>query len=128
MKTLLILAVLAATVLPAAAQNVPIMAGGNLEPSPCGSSATIRVNTFVSVRTGPGVRYPETDRVFDAQQVIICDEHGDWYGVVYIRGKDLESNVDACFGADNLWNKRRPYTGPCQHGWITKHYLANLAG
>jgi hypothetical protein len=118
----------------------PIRVGGAPGLNACSSSGTIKVNSFVSVRTGPGVQYAEKDRVYDGQLLAICDWNEDqsWFGVIYIPGGSAYDN-SACFGLSiedqahrddyaRMWDQARPYTGPCRFGWLSKRYTKDLAG
>jgi hypothetical protein len=131
-KRLLAVASLLFAATPAlAGSGVPVMAGGNDEGfDACGSSATISVSSFVSVRNGPGTQYQEIDKVYDGQNFIICEDRNTgsglkdgWFGIVYATGKEKD-----CFGSNDLWKHRRPYIGPCRFGWVHKRYTSNWAG
>jgi hypothetical protein len=98
----------------------------------CGSSGTIEIATFVSVRAGPGTRYREVDRVLNGQKLVICDDqhyHDGWFPVVYIHGGNA-------YAEKRCWRREmadhhlplHPYLGPCRSGWVNKNFVGNLAG
>ena len=110
---------------PAARLDVPVMAGGEEDLDACGSAGRIvglnpRGDGFLSVRSGPGGKpYREIDRLYNGNEVIVCDEQGPWLAVVYGR--------DDC-GVGTPWPARKPYTGPCRSGWVHSRYVKIVAG
>ena len=72
---------------PAARLDVPVMAGGEEDLDACGSAGRIvglnpRGDGFLSVRSGPGGKaYREIDRLYNGNEVIVCDEQGPWLAV-----------------------------------------------
>ena len=93
----------------------------------CASSGTVerldpRGDGFLAVRSGPSSSYATIDKLYNGQDVIICDSRGDWYGVVYSTRRSVECNVTG------PWHRPMPYTGPCRSGWVYKKWLGNLAG
>jgi len=104
--------------------------GGIADTDACGSSGTImgldpHGDGFLSVRSGPGGKpFREIARVFNGQHVYICEERGNWFGVVY---PPDNGDPHAC-GVLSPVRMRSAYTGPCQYGWISKRYVGDLAG
>ena len=108
--------------------EVPVLSGGRpATMEACSWTGFVqgldpRGDGFLSVRSGPGGRvFQEIDRVYNGQQVFVCDIAGPWYGVVYPSGRQN------C-GIDVSWPTRLPYTGPCRYGWIHSRYVSDLAG
>ena len=96
-KLLIAAAALVALVAPVIAGriDVPVMAGGS-DPGydACGSSGTVmglnpRGDGFLAVKSGPGLEFARIDRIYNGQNVTICDQRGVWYGIVYsLNGRD----------------------------------------
>jgi hypothetical protein len=137
LATVMTAAIVTAPLAFAADQFVPVMVpfwDDILDPdnpgNACGSSGTIKVDTFVSVRAGPGIRYREIDRVLNGQKLVICDgQHDGWFPVVYVRGEEA-------YADKRCWRREmadrhlppHPYLGPCRSGWVNKNYVNDLAG
>jgi hypothetical protein len=106
--------------------DVPIMLGGNSDEDACASAGVVaglsqRGDGFLSVRSGPGGKYAEMDRVHNGNQVHICASNGRWTAVVYgDDGRDC--------GVGSPWPKRKAYTGPCKYGWVSSRYISVTAG
>jgi len=47
-------------------------------PAPSGHSYTVKVNTYLSLRTGPGTGYDEVGRLFNGAIVTAVEESGNW--------------------------------------------------
>jgi len=77
---------------------------------------------FLSVRSGPDVNYTEIDRLYNGDQVRLCDgDGGNWSGIVYVpRGAQNCSTTDFDF--------TYPYQGTCSSGWIFNRYVSAIAG
>jgi hypothetical protein len=106
--------------------DVPIMLGGNSDEDACASAGVVaglspRGDGFLSVRSGPGGKYTEMDRVYNSNPVSICVSNGRWTAVVYGGdGRDC--------GVGSPWPKRKAYTGPCKYGWVSSRYISVTAG
>lgn len=124
---------LAAAYQPACAQQrveVPIyIPPGDGQAATCSGGEIVgldpRGDGFLSVLSTPGRRpYREIDRLYNGQEVRICDQHGPWMGVVYEghgrRMGDCKVDVDRPF--------RWVYTGPCAYGWVHQRYVRVTAG
>ena len=107
-----------------AENSMPVMYGGYVDEDACGSVGEIRgINKhgdgFLSVRRGAGTKYKIKDKIRkNGSEVIMCDEHGKWVGVVY--GKNC--------GTGSPIAKRQPYRGNCRTGWIYEKYVVLTAG
>jgi hypothetical protein len=95
----------------------------------CGAGGEIKVNSFVSVRAGPGIRYRELDRVLNGRRLVLCDNpHRSWYPIVYVPGRDAYEDKK-CFSGDLIkWKTWHQYRGPCRSGWVSKNFVGNVAG
>jgi hypothetical protein len=132
---------------PALAQSsldVPVMAGGNVVDGvamggPCLTTGEVKVTTYLPVKSGPGDKFREIDRLKNGQPVSICnnekgspgppdvpyEESNVWFPVVYIPGRSAYAE-DRCWSSKN-WATEHEYTGPCRRGWIRAKYVINLA-
>jgi hypothetical protein len=101
---------------------VPVMIGGDPHLDACGGIGVVsRVQSTVTVRTGPGLNFGAVDRLGPGTRVWLCDRKGRWLGVVY--GPELKD----C-GVSTPTAARRSYSGTCASGWIFEKYIALLAG
>lgn len=125
-----ILAALALACLPALtlAQSgrVPVMAGGDSDSDACGSQGVVQGldpqgDGFLAVRAGPGSGYAMLDKVHNGYIVNLCDERGNWLGVVY-------SHETMDCGVGTPWPQSRPYAGPCLSGWVYRKFVGAFAG
>lgn len=95
----------------------------------CGAVGQVRGldeggDDFLSVRIAPGTRFKERDRVKNGNRLFLCDQSGDWYGVVYQKaGDDL---MDCGTGTPSAY--AGAYRGPCRYGWVHKFFVELLAG
>lgn len=106
--------------------TVPVMVGGVAELDACGGRGEVRGlnprgDNFLAVRTGPGSKYPMLDRLYNGNQVYVCDQYGEWIGIVY--GEPMQD----C-GVSSPVPRRQPYQGPCQSGWAHRNWLVLIAG
>ena len=80
-------------------------------------------DNFLSVRAAPDTRAVEKDRLKADEMVAMCDEAGDWIGVVYRPPEGTETcgtgTPSAYLGA---------YRGPCRYGWVHGDYIELIAG
>jgi hypothetical protein len=127
---------LASTVacLPAYAQqrvDVPIvLSGRNGDLSDCAGGEVYNLDpkgdNFLSVRSGPGGQsqgYREINRIVgNGQEVYMCGYRGMWVAIIYRKGNRLLED------GGNVPRSRRPYTGPCDFGWVHKNYVRVTAG
>ena len=82
----------------------------------CATSTVTGVNSFLTVRAGPGTEYDEIDQLSNGDIVHVFDSRGDWAGVVY----DTE-NVEC----SSKKTRKVPYE---RKGWVHKDWLKDLAG
>jgi len=126
-----ILAALALTCLPLATSaqqsTVPVIAGQNPEYDACGTVGVVRGlnpqggDGFLAVRAGPASGYAMLDKVYNGYLLNICDQRGQWLGVVY-------SHETQDCGVGTAWPRAAAYTGPCASGWVFRKYVTDYAG
>lgn len=120
----------------AGSERAPVMMGGNPNFPACYSIGFINglgprraedpKSGFLSVRSGPGgSAYYEMDRVYNGQEVFVCDTIGPWLAVVYAR---LGASRDVCGRLLTIMPIRQVYSGPCRSGWVHKNYVEITAG
>jgi hypothetical protein len=110
----------------AGALAVPVIVGKVAEYDACMSSGAVKGldphgDGFLAARAGPGSQYQMIDKLLEGQNVFVCDERGQWLGVVYTRG-----NQDC--GVTSALNKPTPYPGPCLAGWVHRNFINITAG
>lgn len=110
MKPILAAVLALALIAPAlAGQNsVPVYARGNGDESQaldaCGSSGTVlgldpNGDGWLAVKAGPGLDFARVDKLYNGQDVVICDQVGPWFGVVYSKqGQTAVSSRPGAFG------------------------------
>lgn len=76
---------------------------------------------FLAVRSGPGTRHREIDRLYNGEEVYLCVTSGRWIGIVYTRQRQ-DCNVTTS------WITTQPYTGPCRSGWVHRNWVRLYAG
>ena len=106
--------------------RVPIVIGGNYDWDACGGTGVVEGldpagDGFLAVRSGPGTKYAEIDRLYNGEELYICDQKGKWIGVVYTR---RGQNCDVM----SPWPARQAYTGPCKSGWAHQNWIRLIAG
>lgn len=73
------------------------------------------------VRAGPSRRYPVLGRLSNGEHIYVCNEHGQWSGIVYS-------------GPDGGCRARMPrpattrYNGSCRTGWVHDQWIEILTG
>lgn len=111
---------------PASNIRVPMIGLEGPEMDACGGLA--RVATYEGeemVRERPDAEALETDRLKHETLVWLCEGAGEWQGVVYPSGDFQELGDCEVSGAIA---ERRPYDGPCRHGWVLAQNLHMVAG
>jgi hypothetical protein len=103
---------------------VPVQVGGDADLDACGALGKVHGldpngDNYLSVRGGPSPRSKETDRLAEGDAFHVCDERGDWLGVVY---------GDGPCGVGSPIAKRRTYRGKCRSGWVHGRYVQVEAG
>ena len=108
----------------AGSESVPVMVGGSDMYDACSGVGEVTEldpngDYYLSVRTGPGTKFKEIDRLPMGAAVFLCDEKGNWHGIVYPQGD--------C-GVMTSIQTRQPYRGVCKSGWVYKKYIKVVAG
>ncbi len=130
MRLPVLLSTVAAALMPVCAvaqDSRPVLVGGEAQLDACGAVGQVtgldpNGDNFLSVRTGPGVEFQRIDRLGPNQLVTLCDNAGNWHGVVYT----LEPGIDC--GVSSPQSNRAPYAGPCKSGWVYARYVTLIAG
>ena len=81
-------------------------------------------DNFLSVRIAPGSDAREKDRIGNGNRLYLCDQSGDWFGVVYQKAGD--AMVSCGTGTPSAYVGA--YRGPCRYGWVHKYFVEFLAG
>src|SRR5688572_8275063 len=66
---------------------------------------------FLAVRSGPGSDFAQLDRLYNGEAIYLCQQQGDWLGIVYSKEGNEPCNVTT------PWPASDSYTGPCRSGW-----------
>jgi hypothetical protein len=109
---------------------IPVMVGGEAEMDACASIGVVSGfkpggDGFLAVRAGTSASYKLLDKLLEGQHVFICGSSSDgkWYGVVYSQGSEY---VDC--GVSSPISPAQPYNGLCKSGWVSKHWIKQVAG
>jgi hypothetical protein len=102
------------------ALDVPIVVGGE-QLDACGGIAEVK-RRALPVRSGPGPRYREIDRLRRGVRVYLCGEQGPWYAAIYSRKPGENCRIGEAYP------KVASYSGPCRAGWIRARYVEIIAG
>ena len=81
-------------------------------------------DAFLAVRTAPSAKARVKDKVKAGQVLTLCDDSGDWMGVVY----SLESDGKVDCGVATPSAYFGAYRGPCRFGWVSSRYVEVIAG
>lgn len=73
----------------------------------------------LSVRAAPSGGAEEVDRIDNGQGVSMCQQVGNWIGIVYTTGSE---GRDRC-GTGSPVPSLRPYEGSCKSGWINENFV-----
>jgi hypothetical protein len=84
-----------------------------------------RGDNYLTVRAGPSARARTKDRLGPGRWLWLCDEAGEWLGVVY--GANPSERPGDC-GVGTPAARVRPYDGPCRWGWVHSRYVEVVAG
>jgi hypothetical protein len=104
----------------------PVMIGGEESSEGCAGTATVavRAGSTLNLRSGPGTSYGPVARLSPGQAVSICQSPGNgWVGVV-VHGRGRLADC----GLSDAGPKAKPYTGPCDSGWVKEEFLRLQAG
>lgn len=86
---------------------------------------------FLAVRTGPGAKFPERDRLSRDRYVYALPAVAGWRPVIYGEPNEEFDVLEKRCGTDNPPPDNAPikrvYTGPCRSGWVDQRWLTLLA-
>lgn len=77
------------------------------------------------VRENPADGARTTDKLPHQSLVWLCEAAGEWQGIVYPSGR-FQDLGDCQVGSPVA--DRRPYDGPCKHGWVLAEHLSLVSG
>jgi len=81
-------------------------------------------DNYLAVRAAPSINADEIDRLTSGTGLSMCQQVGDWIGVVY--APDQEEPVQC--GTSSPVSSKREYEGPCKSGWVNENYITLVAG
>ncbi len=81
-------------------------------------------DAFLAVRSAPSFKAQTKDKLKAGQTLTLCDEQGEWLGVVY----SLASDGDIDCGVSTPSAFVGAYRGPCRYGWVNRRYVETIAG
>jgi len=82
-------------------------------------------DNFLSVRALPSTDGTEKDRLGSGRQIWVCDNAGEWLGIIY--DPDPSEEPGDC-GVASPVETERPYVGRCRWGWVSSRYVTVIAG
>lgn len=80
-------------------------------------------NPTLPVRAAPSRESVEVDRIGEGQGVSMCQQVGDWIGIVY-----APDDSDISCGTNSPVSSVRAYEGPCNQGWVDENFVKLVAG
>ncbi|VTZ59422.1 integron [Sinorhizobium medicae] len=106
--------------------QVPVVIEADPDTDACGGNGVVEGldplgDGFLAVRSGPGPKHAEIDRLYNSEEVYFCTVMGKWFGVVYSNQRQ-HCNVTA------PWISTQPYTWPCKSGWVHQKWVRLYAG
>ena len=78
-------------------------------------------NDRLNVRSGPGEHYQRTETLHDGDRVYVCNEGGEWLGVVFGR-------PGSPCGNDEPVGLEVSLTRPCASGWVYRRWIDIITG
>ena len=81
----------------------------------------LKPGAHLSVRSGPGAKFPQTDQLVGGTVVYICDEQGDWLKISY-GGENTPCGSVLSNGLDIQ------KAHECSSGWVNRRYINVLSG
>lgn len=111
----------------AQSNGVPVKVGGEADYDACGSTGKVvglnsAGDNFLAVRQGPGGKHKMIDKLHSGNHVYMCNEQGNWIGIVYDSSKDQDCGVSSPIP------KKQSYSGTCNSGWVHKRFITVTAG
>jgi hypothetical protein len=125
--SMVLLATLAVPAIAAQNPSVPVIPGNGDGDACPGNGIVSGLNPqgdgFLAVKSGPGIGFQRIDKLYNGEEVYICEVRGDWIGVIYTRKGDM-----ARCNVSGPWRRATPYTGPCLSGWAHRNWIELYAG
>jgi hypothetical protein len=84
-----------------------------------------RGDNYLAVRARPAAGAREKDRLGPGRWIWLCDEAGDWIGIVY--SPDPADEPGDC-NVGGPVESVRPYDGDCRWGWVHSRFVTVIAG
>jgi uncharacterized protein YgiM (DUF1202 family) len=81
----------------------------------------LQADTYLFVRSGPGMQFSKIDRLKDEAVVYVCDEKSDWVQIFYSgpgRPCVADSPVGILSTKENI----------CKSGWVKRKWVNVIAG
>ena len=108
--------------------ETPVQVGGSPDLDACPTVATVAASDLstpgeAAVLTAPDRADDVLDRVPTGHLVRLCEDRGEWVGIVYRAGE----GAGDC-GVSSPSVEERAYDGPCRSGWMRASRLAVAAG
>ncbi|WP_142789140.1 integron [Erythrobacter insulae] len=79
---------------------------------------------LLSVRDAPAGNAREIDQLGPGRNVSMCQQVGNWIGIVYAPESDEEINCGTSSPVQNVRN----YEGVCNSGWVNENFVELMAG
>lgn len=102
---------------------IPVMIAGT-DLSTCNTAVVTglgrRGGISVSVRSGPSFSYARTGRIYQGQQIFVCNERHKWLGIVY--GPTASCNLKTS-GARAVHLPKG-----CRSGWANRRWIEITSG
>lgn len=102
---------------------VPVVSRIYVQPFVCNLAAVrgLRRGRYLLVRTGPGIRHSQADRLSNGDTIYTCNESRDWIGIVFAR-PGSPCSAPAGRGLDI----RRAHS--CRSGWVHRDWVTIITG
>jgi hypothetical protein len=107
---------------PKAAQAVRVGLGGPALDA-CMSTGEVAAGDPAPVRVAPNAMAPERDRLAPGFGFAICDESGEWTGIIY-----GPAGLARHCGTASPVPRVTAYAGRCRSGWIATDRVRMMAG
>lgn len=106
--------------------QTPIIMEGGTGLDPCGNGYVKGLDPqgdgWLAVKSAPNIKAKRIDKIYNGQEVYVCEQRGDWIGIVYTTRRTADCNTMS------PWTATLPYTGPCRSGWAHRKYIDAYAG
>lgn len=101
----------------------PVVVGGDEEMDACTAIAQLKEGlSKTNFLDEPKEGAKSNGELRKNQTVYVCQENGDWYGIVIPKSEQQECGVSSPI------KNQKDYLGPCKSGWIKSSELEITAG